>query len=199
MSGVLLLAVFRVEPHLDQRFAGPHIDYIGVGLAAALSWLLFAGPGEVALIAAGIAAARHRVDISGVVAVAWLGAMLGGTAGWLIGLKGGRALLTAPGPLHELRLGMVGHGDRLYARYGYPAVYFAPSWMAGINGMRASRFVPANTIAALVWALLVGLGAYILGPSVREFLDDIGTVGLVALALAVTLAAVQRWRVRARR
>ena len=33
--------------------------------------------------------------------------------------------------------------------------------MAGISGMPARRFLPANGVAALIWALLVGLGAYV--------------------------------------
>src|SRR5439155_886625 len=47
-----------VAIHLHHRFHGPHVDYIGVGVAAAASWIGLAGVGEAALIAAGIAAAR---------------------------------------------------------------------------------------------------------------------------------------------
>src|SRR4051794_41949958 len=89
-----------VAIHLHHRFHGPHVDYVGVGIAAAASWIGVAGVGEAALIAAGIAAGRGKVDISSMILVAWGGAMAGGAAGWLIGLKGGRALMTRPGPLY---------------------------------------------------------------------------------------------------
>jgi membrane-associated protein len=185
--------------HVHQRFSGPHADYVGVGLAALASWVGVSGPGEVALIAAGIAAAHHRVDIGGMLAVAWAGAMIGGVAGWLIGLKGGRSLVMAPGPLHRMRLRMLAHGDRVYERRGMLAVYFAPSWMAGISGMRPSRFIPANAVAALVWSLLVGLGAFWIGPSVADILADIGTVGLVVLVvLVITSVVLERRRRRGR-
>jgi membrane protein DedA with SNARE-associated domain len=171
--------------HLHHRFHGPHVDYVGVALAAAVSWIGVAGVGEAALIAAGIAAAHGKVDIGSIVFVAWLGATAGGLAGWAIGLKGGRTLMTRPGPLYRLRMRLLRHGDAIYATRGWLAVFVAPSWMAGISGMKAARFVPANAAFALVWALGIGLGAYFLGPSVAELADDIGLAGVIVLALVV--------------
>ena len=184
--------------HLRHDFHGPHADYIGVGLAAMASWVGVTGPGEVALIAAGIAAAHHKVDITGTLAAAWAGAMVGGVAGWLIGLKGGRAVMTRPGPLHRHRMRMLEHGDRVYARRGLLAVYAAPSWMAGISGMHPRRFLPANAVAALGWALLVGLGAYFVGPSIADVAADIGYVGLGVLIVGVAVTVVSRRQRRGR-
>lgn len=195
MHGALLeLAVHH------HRFHGPHLDYVGVGLAAFVSWAGISGPGEAALIAAGIAAAKGKVDLESMLAVGWLGAAAGGTAGWLLGLKGGRAVLTAKGPLRRTRERILRSGDRFYERYGALAVYFAPSWMAGINGMRARRFLPINAAACLVWALLVGLGAYFAGPHIVDFLGDLGVAGLVGLgALGAALALARLVRMRRRR
>jgi membrane protein DedA with SNARE-associated domain len=192
MQAVLHLAVHH------HRFHGPHLDYLGVAGAAFLSWFGLTGPGEAALIAAGILAAKGRVDLASVLAVAWAGATLGGTAGWLLGLRGGRAVMTAPGPLRRVRARMLRSGDRFYDRFGALAVYFAPSWMAGVNGMAARRFLPVNAICCLVWTLIVGLGAYFAGPSVEELLSDIGTVGLAALAAAGLTIGIVRFR-RSRR
>jgi membrane protein DedA with SNARE-associated domain len=175
--------------HLGHQFGGPKVDYVALALAAAVSWVGITGPGEAALIAAALAAAHGRVDLTGTLAVAWIGAMAGGTAGWLIGLKGGRALLSRPGPLYRLRLRVLAHGDDVYARRGWLAVYLAPSWMAGVSAMRARRFLPANAIAALVWALTIGVGAYLAGPPIAEAFSDIGLVGL-AIAAAVTIVFV---------
>src|SRR3954462_10857585 len=156
--------------HLHHRFHGPHVDYVGVALAAAVSWIGITGVGEAALIAAGIAAGRGKVDISSILFVAWAGAMVGGVAGWLVGIKGGRALMERPGPLYRLRLRLLRRGDELYDRRGILAVYLTPTFMAGISGMRARPFLVANAIAAVSWVLLVGLGAYFAGPSVAEWL-----------------------------
>jgi membrane protein DedA with SNARE-associated domain len=180
------------------HFHGPRVDYAGVALAAAASWIGVSGPGEAALIVAGIAAAHHRIDIAGVISVAWAGAMSGGMAGWLIGHKAGRPLMTASGPLRRLRLRLLAHGDDVYARRGLLAVYFAPSWMAGISGMRAWRFAAANALSALVWSLLVGLGSYFAGPSIAEVVSDVGIIGVVVLAAVVVLTVMGRRRRRRR-
>lgn len=184
--------------HLHHRFHGPHVDYVGVGIAAAISWVGVAGVGEAALIAAGIAAAHGKVDIASVVFVAWFGASVGGIAGWLIGLKGGRALMTRPGPLYRLRLRLLRHGDSLYERQGWIAVFFAPSWMAGVSGMGARRFISANAASALVWAVAIGLGAYYVGPSIAELADDVGLTGLIVLGVLVlaSFAGGRMWRRR---
>ena len=187
--------------HVHHRFHGPHVDYVGVGIAAAASWIGIAGVGEAALIAAGIAASRGKLDISSMVFVAWFGACAGGAAGWLIGLKGGRALMVRPGPLYRMRLRLVRQGDEIYERRGWLAVFFAPSWMAGISGMRAGKFLSLNALSALVWALGIGLGAYFAGPSIADLVDDFGLVGAIVLA-AVVVASVlgrRRWRRRASR
>ncbi|MEA2218809.1 MAG: hypothetical protein QOJ35_1435 [Solirubrobacteraceae bacterium] len=186
--------------HLHHRFSGPHADYVGLAVAAAISWIGVTGPGEAALIAASIAAAQGHVDIVGVLVVAWAAAMGGGVLGWLIGARGGRALIAKPGPLHHTRLRLLRHGDRVYERRGWLAVYLAPSWMAGVSGMRARRFVPANAVASLIWALTIGLGSYLAGPSIADAVGDIGIAGLIALiAFAVISAVVTRRRQRRRR
>jgi membrane protein DedA with SNARE-associated domain len=184
--------------HLHHRFHGPHVDYVGVGVAAAVSWIGVVGVGEAALIAAGIAAARGKVDISSVVFVAWFGAFAGGIAGWAIGLKGGRALMTRAGPLYRLRARLLRHGDEIYERRGWLAVFFAPSWMAGVSGMRPGRFAAANAVSALVWALGFGLGAYFLGPSITDLADDIGLVGVIVVAVVVVASVVGGRRLRKR-
>jgi membrane protein DedA with SNARE-associated domain len=191
-------------PHLGRQlhhhFAGPHADYVGLLLAAAVSWVGVTGPGEAALVAAGLVAAHGHIDLVGMLAVAWIGAMSGGTVGWLIGVKGGRALITKPGPLYGTRLRLVRHGDRVYERRGWLAVYLAPSWMAGVSGMPARRFLPANAVASLLWTLTIGVGTYLAGPAVADAIGDIGVAGLVALiAFAVISAYVSRRRLRHRR
>ncbi len=148
---------------------------------------MFPGPGEAALIAAAISAAHHHLDLASVLAIAWAGACAGGALGWIVGLKGGRELLTAPGPLHHMRLALIARGDRFYDRYGPVAVLFTPAWIAGVHDMRLARFLAANTVSALAWALAIGLSAYLVGPSVTDVVAD---AGLAAGALAGALFIV---------
>jgi membrane protein DedA with SNARE-associated domain len=132
-----------------------------------------------------------------VLLIAWAGATAGGMAGWVVGRRFGAALVSAPGPLRRQRAKAAARGAHFFERYGVLAVYLAPSWVAGSVAMRAARFLPANAIAAALWALLVGLAAYLIGPSVAELLGDHGLVGLLilgALAAAAGVAAIVRAR-----
>jgi membrane protein DedA with SNARE-associated domain len=161
---------------------GPSIDYAGVGLAATAGWVGVPGLGEAALIAAGILAARGHLDIGEVVVVAWIGATIGGVAGWLVGLKVGHTVFGGPGPLRPTRLRVLAAGERFYSRYGALAVFFTPSWLAGITRMKSGLYLALNAVSAVIWALLVGLGAYWIGPSIEDVLSDVGLAGVVLVA-----------------
>jgi membrane protein DedA with SNARE-associated domain len=108
-------------------------------------------------------------------------------------------LITKPGPLYDARVRLVRHGDKIYERRGWVAVYVAPSWMAGVSGMRAKRFLPANAVASLIWTLAIGLGSYLAGPAVADALGDVGIAGLVALIALAVISGYVRRRMRRRR
>lgn len=182
-----LAAIALVQHHAR----APGVDYAGVFLAAGLSWTVaIPGLAEAALIAAGISAANGHLELAAVLAVAFAGAVLGASAGWLIGKSGGRGLITARGPLLRLRLSLLARGDRFYERYGRVAVFFTPAWMAGIHGMKWSRFQLSNAVSALIWAVSIGVGAYLLGPSIEEVAQDAGLAGAALLVIAVVLAGL---------
>jgi membrane protein DedA with SNARE-associated domain len=184
-----LPALVVVLGQLHGHLHGAPVDFIGVAVAAALSWIGVPGPGEPVLIAGGIWAAKGRLDLAQLLVIAWAAATAGGIAGWLLGRIGGRALWSAPGPLHRLRLRSLARGERFFARYGLLAIYLAPSWVAGIHGVSASRYLPANAISAVAWTLLVGLGAYAIGPSIEDVISDIGLAGSALLVVLVLLFA----------
>lgn len=197
MAEALELAV-RIHHH----FHGPPVDYAGVGLAAALGWIGIPGAGEAILITAGVVAARGKLDIAEVVAIASLGAFAGGVVGWLLGLKGGRALVTAPGPFRPTRERALVRGNGFYERFGTVAVFFTPAWMAGVVALRWTRFLPANAIAAVIWALVVAVGAFLAGPAITDVVDSLGVVGVLViggLAAGGVVAEVLRRRRRGRR
>jgi membrane protein DedA with SNARE-associated domain len=182
--------------HLHHHFHGPPFDYAGLAVAAGASWIGLPGPGEPILIAAGILAARHKLDIGSVVLVAFGAAAAGGFLGWLIGRVAGRAVVTAPGPLLSARLWAVRRGDAAFARYTVIAILIAPSWAAGINRVPATTYNVVNLISALVWAAGLGLGAYLVGPPVIDVVNDLGSVAEAILAAALVIGAaegVRRW------
>lgn len=190
----------QLAAHVIHHIHGPRVDFDAVALAAALSWAGIAGPGEAVLIGAGIAASRGRPDIASVILYAWGGATVGGGVGWSIGHFGGRRVVLGGRWLRAKRERALEHGERFFRRFGWFAVYWVPSWVAGINGMSAARFLPANAVWALGWALLLGLGSYAIGPSVRDLADDAGVAGSVLIVLGAAAAVLLAWRgIRRRR
>jgi membrane protein DedA with SNARE-associated domain len=195
VRGVLTQLAIHVH-----HFHGPRVDFDAVALAAAASWLGVFGVGEAVLIGAGIAASRGHPDIASIILFAWGGATVGGVVGWLIGRYGGRRVVLAGRWLHGTRERALEQGERFFKRFGWLAVYLAPSWVAGINGMSAGRFLPANAVWALAWALGLGLGSYAIGPSVRDISADIGLIGTLLLAaLAIGAVLATRSGIRRRR
>jgi membrane protein DedA with SNARE-associated domain len=191
---VLLVAAI----HIRHKFHGPPIDYLGLAAAAAASWVGLPGPGESVLVAAGIIAAHHKLDIVSVLVVAWVAALAGGLVGWAIGFRAGRAILTASGPLHRARLRVVARGDRIFERWPVLAIWFTPTWISGIHRVRASRYLPINAVVTAIWASGFGLGAYFVGPPVVGFFDDLDVIVLIALGVVIVavLASEFGWRRR---
>jgi len=194
---VLFLAL-----HLHHRFHGPPIDYFTLAVAAAASWVGVPGPGEPILITAGVLAARHRLDIGEVLLVAWAAATAGGVAGWIIGMKAGRVVLTTRGPLHAARRRALSRGEEVFGRHAVLGVLLSPSWVPGILRLRAGIYLPTNAFGALIWAVGIGLGAYLIGPSVVDAVDDLGTatgIGLLVLIVVGVGWEIVRRRRRGRR
>jgi membrane protein DedA with SNARE-associated domain len=194
--------LFGLAFRLHHHFRGAPIDYGALAAASAASWAGLPGPGEPVLIAAGVFAAQHRLDLASVLVTAWASAAAGGVAGWLLGMKAGRVVLTAPGPLRRARLKAIERGDAVFRRVPVIAILFTPAWIAGIHRVRPRLYLAVNVISAAAWALGIGLGAYFAGPPVIEVVNDLGwlpVVGLVLLVLTgVALELLRRRRKRRR-
>lgn len=200
LAGIVkALIVVAVATRLRRDFHGPPIDYLTLAAAAFVSWVGVPGPGEPVLIAAGVLAAHHKLDIAGVVAVAFAAAAAGGVVGWLLGMKAGRVVLTARGPLHRARHKALEKGDEVFLRYAALAVFLTPSWVAGIHRVRPGLFMVINAGGAALWAVGIGLGAYFVGPSVIDFVSELGWITGGALIVLIIVVIVDQLRRRRRR
>jgi membrane-associated protein len=197
MKFVPPLALLHIHLHLH-HFRGPAVDYGALAVAAFASSVGVPGPGEPVLIAAAVLAAKNHLGIYSVLFVAFVAAFVGGIAGWMVGRRAGRGLMTAPGPLRGFRQAAVARGDHVFDRYAFVAVLLTPSWIAGIHRVRLPVFLLANTIGALLWALGIGMAAYLIGPSVVDVVNDEGIVVSLILGAAI-LAIVGAEIVRRRR
>ena len=183
----LLVGAIHLHFH---RFHGPPFDYVGLAVAACVSWIGGLGPGEALLIAAAVLAAQHKLDLTEVLLVAWAGANVGGVIGWMIGYKAGRTLVNAPGPFRKARARAMARGERIFARATVTAVILTPSWLAGINRVRWTVYLPANALSAAIWALVIGVGGFLIGPPVADLFGDMGTIALVSIGAVVLLGGV---------
>jgi membrane protein DedA with SNARE-associated domain len=193
---VLLLAI---ASHLRHEIHGSPIDYLTLAAGCSASWVGLPGPGEPLLIAAGVLAAHHKLQIGTVIAVAFVSATAGGIAGWLVGLKAGRTVLSARGPLWRQRLAVLRKGDEVFAQHPILAVFLTPAPMAGIHRVRTGIYLIVTVVTAAGWAAGIGLASYFVGPSVVEFVGDLGTATGIALGVLIALVLAAEVRRRRRR
>jgi membrane protein DedA with SNARE-associated domain len=146
-------------------------------------------PGEAVLIAAAIYAGKTgQLSIWGVIAAASSGAILGDNVGFWIGREIGFHVLIRYGSYIGLTEPQIKVGQYLFQRHGGKIVFFGrfiaflrilAALLAGINRMSWPRFLVFNAAGAILWATLLGLGAYYLGEDIEQLTKP------AALALAV--------------
>jgi membrane protein DedA with SNARE-associated domain len=162
-------------------------------------------PGETAVILAGLAAGSGRLDIVLVIVLAASAAIIGDNIGFVIGRRGGRALLERPGRFYEERQRVLAIGDPFFERHGPKAVFFGrwiaglrvwASWLAGASTMRWRSFLVWNALGGTLWATSVALAAYYGGKGVEQALSKIGLYGLIAAAVLALAALAYLWRRR---
>jgi len=167
--------------------------------AVAASWAGVPVIGTAALGAAAVAASKGKLDLAAVIVVAVLAGEVGGLGGYAIGRRWGRRLLDRPGRHQAGREKMEERGERLYARWGWLAVFVTPAIVSGTARMPAYRFALWNLLDSLGWSVSVAASAYGVGRLAtghhtgRDFAPLL--IGLAATVL-VAVAAVRRHRRR---
>jgi membrane protein DedA with SNARE-associated domain len=156
-------------------------------------------PGETALVAGAVLAQMGRLSLPGAILTAVAGAILGDNLGFLIGRRGGRALLVRYGPLIGLTPHRLRQFDAFFHRHGPRTVFIARfvtglrvfgAVMAGASELRWRTFLFYNATGALAWATTFGLLGYAVGGSWDTLERWIGRTSLVLLILAVALAVL---------
>ncbi len=122
-------------------------------------------PGQTLLIASSILAGRGELNITAVIVVAWLAAVLGNSLGYAIGAWGGKKLFYKIGfsPKHFAKV------EHYFAKHGGWMIVGARFFeglrqlngiVAGSMGMPWLRFSLYNILGASVWVAFWGLGTY---------------------------------------
>lgn len=147
-------------------------------------------PGEITLISAALlAAATHQLDIGLVLAAASAGAILGDNLGYWVGREYGFLVLLRHGAKIGIRERQLKMGQYLFLRHGGKVVFFGrmvavlrvlAALLAGINRMPWPHFLACNVAGGVLWALIYGGGAYLLGQQITRITGPVGVAGLLA-------------------
>ncbi|WP_170395091.1 DedA family protein [Ruegeria arenilitoris] len=155
-------------------------------------------PGESALVAASVLAAKGTLNIFAVAAVASLAAIAGDNVAYLIGRRYGRAIILAYGSRFGITETKYEAAERATNKYGAYVVVCARfivllrqlnGLVAGSANMPWVKFFLANVAGSLLWALFWTTIAYQFGHRVSLLPDALHHVLLMG-AVLVTVALV---------
>ena len=175
-------------------------QYLLLFLAVAASWAGVPVIGTATLGTAAVAASQEKLDLAAVIVIAVLAGEAGGLGGYAIGRRWGRRLLDRPGKHQAGREMMMQRGERLYARWGWLAVFVTPAVVSGTAKMPPYRFALWNLLDSLGWSVSVAASAYGVGrlATGHHTGHDIAIL-LIGLAAAVLVAVAAMRRHRRRR
>jgi undecaprenyl-diphosphatase len=156
-------------------------------------------PGEIAVLLGGVAAAQGSVPLAAVLVAACVGAVLGDQIGYVVGREWGETVLRKIPDrlLDEARL----HKSQSYVRRMGAKGVILGRWtaalralvpgLAGMSKMSYPRFLIANVIGGVGWAIVVGVVGYLAGNSYKKVESALGSVSYVLLgAIVVGLVAL---------
>ncbi|GAC1469307.1 MAG: DedA family protein [Ktedonobacteraceae bacterium] len=150
-------------------------------------------PGEAMLIVAAIyAGTTHHLSLPLIIVAAAAGAILGDNLGFWVGREGGYRLVRRYGHYIHLDERKLKLGQYLFLRHGGKVVFFGrfvavlrawAAFLAGTNRMRWPNFLLYNALGGIVWAIIYGVGSYILGKNIHRFTGPVGIVFAVLAAI----------------
>lgn len=172
--------------------------YVIVFLMALLENSAFVGavvPGDVVLLLAGFYAERSELNLPPISALAFVGALLGDTIGYLIGRYAGRRVIDRFGTrlFPPERLERV---DRYFLEYGVwavalgritPVIRTINTFTAGMARMAFPRFLLAVAFAAGVWAIVMPIVGFLFSGSLEAVRRGLGWAGVVIFVLFATM------------
>ncbi|MEV4603727.1 DedA family protein [Amycolatopsis sp. NPDC049253] len=167
-------------------------------------------PGDSLLFTAGLfcttsATATVHLSLPLVLVAAVAGALLGAQTGFVLGRRGGRALLARTSNAH-LHRGMT-RAEELFTRYGHakaivlarfiPVVRTVLNPLAGILDVPARTFTRWQILGGLLWSVGVTIAGYLLGASIPGI--DQYLLPIIALVVVVSLIPLALELLRSRK
>jgi len=164
-------------------------------------------PGETTLLLASfLAYSEHKLELGWIIVIGVCAASLGDNIGFVIGSRGGRPLLDRYRTFFRIEQSAVDRGEKMFARYGSVAVFFArfifglrviAGPLAGVLRMPWPSFAVFNLLGAVVWVTVVAGAGYFFGRHWRLLVNTLRRVDIAILVVAIWIG-LYLWR-RARR
>lgn len=167
-------------------------------------WALLIGTfleGETIVILGGIAAHAGYLEIGWVIACSFTGATFGDQLHFYIGRRWGNSLigrwptLKAKMDILQKKIERWHNWIILMFRFWYGLRNATPLAL-GMSNVKASVFATLNVIGAIIWAVTISMGGYLLGQAMETFIGDVKhyqatlLAGVAVLGLAVWLASL---------
>jgi undecaprenyl-diphosphatase len=163
-------------------------------------------PGHTVMLAGGALAQQGHLRLALVIATGALAAILGDNIGYIIGHRGGRALLLKYGHRFFVTPKTVEKAERFFERHGPKAVFLARfvtglqtvgALLAGASRMHWRTFFVWNLLGALAWATCYAVLGYLFGASWQMLERWVGHAGLFLAAILAIGVGVLMLRRRA--
>jgi membrane-associated protein len=182
--------------------------YWAVALALLAESVGLPVPGELTLLLASfLAYQEHQLHLGWIIVVATCSTTLGGDLGYAVGHYGGRPLLDRYQNFFQIPPSMMKRGERMFARYGAAAIFFArfvfgvrifAGPLAGVLRMRLRAFALYNFLGAVVWVTFIASAGYLFGQHWRTLLQTMQRFNIAVLIVAVGVVLFLWWRYRRR-
>ena len=190
---------------LMDRFHGwPLYAVLGAILFSETGLLVgFFLPGDSLLFAVGVMCGLGYIQMGWIIPVLVVAAFCGDNTGYHLGRAAGPRIFSRPksrffNPAHVQRTRdfYERHGSRaiIYARF-VPVVRTFTPFIAGVAGMRFSRFILFSVIGALGWITSMIVLGYELG-SIKFVQDNLEKVIILIIVLSLLPAILQVWKSR---
>src|SRR5579863_7138208 len=160
-------------------------------------------PGDSLLFTVGVVAGAGELDIVRICALLTVASVVGDQSGYFLGYRTGPAIFRRPDSLlfkqdyvtrTQAFYEKNGGKTLIYAKFVPIVRTFAP-FMAGVGGMRYSRFLSFNIVGGIGWVLSMTLAGYEFGgvPIVRQNFEKV-VIGIVLVSVLPMLIHYLRSR-----
>ena len=176
-----------------------HYGYVLVALFLFVETAGLPVPGETALVTAAALAGRGTLSIVGVVIASAIGTILGGHAGYWIGVHGGTTFIQKHGRWVGLNHERLAKTNRFIDQHGPKTlllgrfIAFVRSFVgifSGISRMPIGVFTLYNAVGGLIWIVTFSVLGYVFGRNLPRLVHYIGRVSLVLATLIAVIAGV---------